>query len=293
MTATTVYGTSAIHVLCEEEPSEQLALGRVELTIGGPAAVVGFQLALLGHPARFVGTVGADSAGEFVLSELQRVGVDCSAVMTEGRTPRVVAAAGGGDVRLTADVTGANVPPPRRWLAADPTDGIGYATGFPDMVPVIQALGVLGHRLVVDLGYIPLLSQPEKLLAHTRSIAPAIGVAVVNGAPLGARDRAALVDTCLAGGASTVLVTLGEDGVAVTTSGFHEHLPAFRVTATDSLCAGDAFVAGYLCGTLEGQDPLAAAAFGQAVAASKVSLFGGFPRRSDVDSFLARQRVAP
>jgi len=288
----TIYGTSAIHVLYEAEPSEDLTLGRVELTVGGPATVVAFQLALLGHPARFVGTVGADSAGQFVLSELQRAGVDCSAVMTGGRTPRVVAAAGGGDVRLTADVTGSDVPPPPRWLEANALDGIGYVTGFPEMVPVVQALGALGHRLVVDLGFIPLLAQPQKLLAHVRSIAPAIGVAVINGAPLGPRDRLALVETCLAGGASAVLITLGEDGVQVTTPDFHEHLPAFTVTATDSLCAGDAFVAGYLCATREGQDLLEAVAFGQAVAASKVSLFGGFPRRSDVDAFLSRQRVA-
>jgi sugar/nucleoside kinase (ribokinase family) len=293
-----IYGTSALHVLSSREPSAGLAVGQVELSIGGPAAVVACQLALLGHQPQFVGTIGADSAGDYILAELIRHGVDASALISCPRTPRVLALLGRGPVRLAADIPSGDVlPPPERWLdAPGVSPGLpgwrpsepGYATGFPEMAPVIKALGDRGQRLAVDVGYIPLLSDVPALIEHIRAFAHAIGVGVISGQSLSVTDRTRVAGVIMDGGAVAVLTTLGASGVIVRTADGAEHLPAIPVPAeVDSLCAGDTFTAGFLSGLMEGRDMLAAAQFGQAVAAAKVSLFGRLPSRDQVAAVLA------
>lgn len=298
MSSATIYGTSALHVLCSAAPTPELAFGRVELSVGGPAAVVACQLALLGHRPLFVGTVGADPPGEFVRAELDRYGVGGSAVIESARTPRILALVGGGSVELTADADAELPPSPEQWLVAGQVEGMrtgwhpdepSYATGFPELAPVIRALGDAGVRLLVDVGYLPLISDVPKLIEHVVSISHAIGVGVVSGQPLSSRDRKRLIDVILQGGAETVLTTLGADGVMVSTCDGAEHLPAFRTVAVDPLCAGDTFVAGFLSGVMEGRDVVSAACFGQAVAAAKVSIFGGLPTRDEVDALMAAQ----
>jgi ribokinase len=300
MSSATIYGASALHVLCSAEPTAELTFGRVELSVGGPAAVVACQLALLGHQPLFVGTVGVDPPGDFIRAELNRYGIGGSAVIECARTPRVLAMVGAGSVKLTGDVDAEQIlPSPERWLDAGRVHSIrtgwhpdepSYATGFPELTPVIKALGDKGARLVVDVGYIPLLSDPPKLVEHVLSISHAIGVGVVSGQPMSPRDRKRLADVILDGGAETVLTTLGENGVVVSTRDCTEHLPAFRAVAADSLCAGDTFVAGFLSGVMEGRDVVSAARFGQAVAAAKVSIFGGLPTRDDAETLMAAQR---
>jgi sugar/nucleoside kinase (ribokinase family) len=296
MSPVTVFGTSALHVLSSVPPTDALSLGRVELSVGGPAAVVACQLALLGHKARFVGPLGTDKAGRVVRSELDRYGVDVSAVIETAHTPRVLAVVGPDSVELAAEI-GSERPAPDSWLNALPTDAPTgwrpeapcYATGFPDLVPVIAALGAAGHRLLIDVGFIPLLSEPERLIEHVRSIASAVGIGVVSGQKLTPADRERLNDLILSEGGTAVLTTLGKDGVIVTTGDDATHIPAFGADCVDPLCAGDTFVAGVLSGLVEGLPILDAARFGQAVAAAKVSLFGELPTRTQVDAILATE----
>jgi 2-dehydro-3-deoxygluconokinase len=282
-----ICGTSALHVLSSARPSAELSQGKVRLSPGGPAAVVALQLALLGHRPLFVGNIGADQAGAFVRAELIRAGVDCSPARVAGQTPRVLAVIGS-DVELTAEVPDEAVPPLVAPGIADAHDLV-YVTGFPDLVPAVRAVAGLGHRPVVDIGYLPLLADPPALLRHAEAIAPAIGTAVVSGATLPGTDRHRLASLLLGAGVDAVLITLGDRGIQVITANGTDYLPAFAVTAVDPLCAGDAFVAGYLCATLDGSDILTASRFGQAVAACKVARFAGFPCRPDVDQFLASQ----
>jgi sugar/nucleoside kinase (ribokinase family) len=278
----TVYGEAVVHLLSAVRPSPGLALGRVDLTVGGPGAAVSLQLAKLGHPPRFIGVTGDDTAGAFLRGELRRAGVDCTALATLGRTTHVMAVVDGGEVALAADPGASWRSGP--WYRQPPSPaGDAYITGFPELVPAIRSLGRRGHRMTVDIGFVPLLAQPAKLLEHVAAVAPATGVCVVSGATLDTRTRDAIARICFDNGVAVVLTTLAGEGVLVSTPQASRHLPGRPVTIVDVLCAGDAFVAGYLCAVREGSDPFAAAEFGQAVAATKIGLFGRFPDRAEVD----------
>lgn len=285
----TVYGDSALHVVSSAQLAEQLALGSVTLTVGGPAAVVSAQLAQLGHPPRFVGLRGADRAGEFVAAELEVLGVPDDEIAARGQTALVLATVGDG-VRLAARPGSSWRDGPWCSDPPEPDGGPVYVTGFPDMVETVRVLGRRGHRPVVDVGFVPLLHDPPALLRHLAAIADAIGVCVISGRPLADQAREDVVALCLDYGVDTVLLTLGGDGVIVATEDGRWELPAYAVEERDPLCAGDSFVAGFLCGVLDGLSPLPAADFGQAVAASKVSRFANLPTRADVAALRVRGR---
>lgn len=280
----TVYGETCLHVLTSARPAAAVGFGTVEIAIGGPAAVVAAQLAALGNAPTLVSQVGADPAGDFLRAALEAGGVDCRFVRSSGRTGRVVASVEDGQVELAADsmadaLIGAEHLPL-------PTTELVYVTGFPALVPVLKKLSGYGHRMVVDVGYIPFLSRPAAMAAHIADIADAIDTAVVSGASLSVADRESIQDLCLAEGVSTVLTTLAGNGVMVTTANGTEHLPAVPATVVDPLCAGDALVAGFMSRRAAGDDVVSAVAYAQYVAAAKVQMFGSLPRLSDVEELM-------
>ncbi|MFB6718611.1 carbohydrate kinase family protein [Kribbella sp. NPDC056345] len=277
----TVYGETALHVVTSARPSGDVAFGKVAVTVGGPAAVVAAQLAHLGNRPALVSQVGADPEGAFILDALQQSGVDCGSINRAGRTGRIVAAVEDGAVELAVDMTGAAGVITAENLSLPATDLV-YVTGFPSLVPVVQHLAANGHRLTVDLGFIPLLHDPPALMKHVEQLAPAIDVAIISGAQLNPADRRRLTEICFDAGASVVLMTLAEAGVQVRTRDQSAALPAVPVQLVDPLCAGDAFVGGFLSARARGEHVFDAAAYGQLVAAAKVSRFGVLPSAKDV-----------
>ena len=284
--ALTVYGEGALHIVTDTRPVHGMVPGNVGLVVGGPAAVVSLQLAMLGHPPRFVGICGDDPPGAFLTAKLQSHGVDCTELVAIGRTALILAVIRDGHAELTVDAGSFWIDSPWSEEPPSPCEGIAYITGFPDMVNTIQVLGRRGYRLVVDVGFIPLLARPDNLLHHVSSIADFVEVCAVNGANLASSQREELTTLCLDRGVKVVLMTLAADGVVVTTAQQTVHLPAYDVEVVDPLCAGDAFLAGFICATREGLSPVPAAEFGQAVAGTKVGTFARLPDRTECESFM-------
>lgn len=90
-------------------------------------------------------------------------------------------------------------------------------------------------------------------------------------------------------GPETVIVTLGEAGVVVTSSQGMFHIPAFTVEAVDTTAAGDTFC-GYLGVALTEQQPLKEAVrFASAAAALSVTKVGAqpsIPRRTEIEALI-------
>ncbi len=90
-------------------------------------------------------------------------------------------------------------------------------------------------------------------------------------------------------GVKEVIITLGENGVFVSSGGREEIIPSYRVDAIDTTGAGDAFNGGLLTALSEGKDIFEAAKFGSAVAALSVTRIGtalSMPTRMEVDEFI-------
>ncbi len=114
-------------------------------------------------------------------------------------------------------------------------------------------------------------------------------------ARLHALAPAALQALCRTLGVPTVIVTLGKKGVFVSQPAGATFLPAHRVRAVDTTGAGDAFVGGFAAGLVKfSGDVLAAARFGNAVAALSVTKAGtapAMPTQREIAAFLKVERV--
>ena len=99
-------------------------------------------------------------------------------------------------------------------------------------------------------------------------------------------------DAFLKKGVGTALITLGEQGALLHTKDRSVHVPAFRAgTVVETAGAGDAFNGGFAAAIARGDDPVAAARFGCAVAGISVTRAGtapSMPTLAEVEALLAR-----
>lgn len=248
---------------------------RVFRARGGSAANVAALAAPL-VPARFIGRVGADAAGEALARDLAAVGVDVR-VQRDGRTGTVV---------LLIDADGERTMFPDRAAAASLEevddawlDGVGWlhvpAYGLErepmrsELVRLAAVARAGGARVSVDASSTGLIAGlgVAVALGLFRAIAP--DVLFAN------EDEAALLG--LAGGgavaASVAPVVVVKHG-ALPTDVIVSGALAARVDVApvpgirDLTGAGDAFAAGFLAATLGGADAAAACLAGHARAAS-------------------------
>ncbi len=234
---------------------------------GGAPANVAVAAARLGEEAAFVGGVGEDLFGAFILRALRAEGVDTSAVRS--------------------------CEPPTRTSLAFVEIGVGGERSFtfyrsdpaadellsPDDVP----REILSGASFVNFGSIPLLKDPARSTVHAaasrarelgvpvafdvnlrehlwpgleearEAVQPLLDLSTV--VKLGDDELEPLLGTgsveeaaegLLGRGVSLVLVSLGERGAFYATGEFSGSVPAFEVEAVDTTGAGDAFLAASL-----------------------------------------------
>ncbi|MFE6741568.1 sugar kinase [Streptomyces tubercidicus] len=281
--------------------------GTLGLSVAGAEANVAIGLARLGHTVSWVGRVGDDEFGALVLRTLRAEAVDIrhTAIDRDGRPTGLLAAER--RIRDLARVT--------YWRAGS----AGSAIGPADVLPALRA----GTRILHLTGITPALgpSAADATLAAAQQ-ARALGVTVcldVNyRARLWSADQARstllplsrLADIIVAStdelhlvcddptlpehdataallrqGRREIVLTRGGDGAAVISQDGSITAPARPVPVVDTLGAGDAFVAGYLSGLLNGLDArqrLERATITGAFAVSTPGDWEGLPTREDL-----------
>jgi 2-dehydro-3-deoxygluconokinase len=261
--------------------------GTTRWSIAGAESTVAIGLARLGHAARWVGRVGADEPGALVLRTLRAEAVDTALahvdpfaptglILFEARVADLTRVsyyrAGSAGSRLTpADLDG-GLPEGIRIVHVT---GITPALGAGPAEAVLAAMEA-GHRLgaevCLDVNYRsrlwsradaaralrPLLGMVDILIASDDELpivapgadaAGTTGGAAGPGQPPGADDPAGAL---VRAGVREVVVTSGADGARAVTAEGTAAVPARAVPVVDPVGAGDAFVAGYLSGVLEG-----------------------------------------
>jgi sugar/nucleoside kinase (ribokinase family) len=249
------------------------AEGLIVRRLGGSAANLAVNLVRQGVATRFYGRVGPDAVGDRVAGELAASGVDARVART-GVTPTVIALVDPDGVPSYATDSLANPQArvgddlPRRdvgELSLVHLGGWWLLGGLPDatLVDVATAAHGAGCALSVDLGSVERLDAVGR--ARFRALLGTLRPAVVVGTRAEA-EAAALLEEPLPGAA--LVATDGARGATARgPDGEEVVVPATPVApGTDTVGAGDAFLAGLLAAGLRGSSLADACAAGHASA---------------------------
>jgi sugar/nucleoside kinase (ribokinase family) len=266
---------------------------------GGCAANVAVVLSKLGVGARVVGKVGNDSFGDFVTATLGGLGIDVSCIGRSERmgTAKTVIVPVTGDDRRYIHTVGANADLTGKDFTPGAMSGVDvvYLGGYLVLPGLSQDATVelfdtahrAGAQTVLD---VVLPGDTSASMGDLSAILPSVDFFLPNndeaqhltGEQDAERQAACFNDA----GASTVVITMGAEGLLVrTASGGSRHLAAPKVDVVDGSGAGDAFAAGLIVGILEGWSSERFIAFANEVGALACTALGcsaGIPDRAAV-----------
>jgi 5-dehydro-2-deoxygluconokinase len=293
--------------LCADLYPEQLRtpLSEVETYrrfVGGFAGNVATGLARLGVGCTIVSAVGDDGHGEYVRTYLEREGVDCSRLGTHPtlRTALAFCEAWPPD---RFPITFYRTPTCPDWelrvadldldaLAALPLalvtgTGLAREPSRTATLAVVRARAAVGARTIFDADWRAQLWEAPEEYPVVAGIAAASASVVVGG---DSELAAAGLDS---ESAAVVVIKHGPDGVTVYQDGSPTHIPPMPVAVVNGLGAGDAFLAAFSAGLLEGLDPIAAARRGGAagaLVATRLACSDAMPTRPELETFLGEHR---
>ncbi|WP_438500649.1 PfkB family carbohydrate kinase [Pantoea ananatis] len=232
---------------------------------GGKGGNQAIAAAKAGADVRFIGAVGADEQGAFLLKTLRQAGVNTEAVtkiddMASGMSVAITDAEG--------DYGAVVVSNANQHIAAEPFMQAGFwqdvsmlvlQNEVPEAINLVAAQAARQQRIPVCIN-----AAPARPLSP--EFARCIDLLVVNGVE--ARDMSGIAVTDLASASQAaaqlalrfdrVVVTAGEHGVAFSEAGETQAFPARQVTLVSTHGAGDCFM-GVLCQALNEGDKLAGA----------------------------------
>lgn len=288
------------------QPDEKIFMLNSSTFAGGVTANFVVAISRLGGKAGFIGGVGEDSYGSFLIDTLRREGVDISCLKVYGERRTAVNFLLVNDVgekviiqdpNLLENVPGEEYIDSR--VASYIKDSKVLHTTAIKFEPTLKAVKIardggvtvsfdMEKHVVDTYGWDRLV----ELLRYTDILMPnKLGLRTLTG-------RGDLLDAArqlLDKGPRLVVVTMGGEGsIAVTTSKV-VRVPAFKIKPVDTTGAGDAFNAAFIYAhVIKGLDLEESSIFANAAAAIKCLKMGaqsGLPKLEDVMRFLEERKV--
>ena len=238
---------------------------------GGAPGNVAVAARRLGLTSAFIGKVGDDAFGRFLIDTLAAEGVETRGIRldAEARTTLAFIALPdphhaefvfyrnpGADTRLRPDELDEELLRHARALHVGSLSLVAEPSRSATLraVEIARAAGAL---VSFDVNYRPSLwPSPAAAVGAIRELLPLAHVVKVNEDELrlltGSDDPKAGGATLLAAGPSLVVVTLGAQGSFYRSASAAGFVPAFAVPTVDAIGCGDAFMAGVLVGLLGG-----------------------------------------
>ncbi len=286
---------------------------------GGAPANVAVAAARLGAEAAFVGRLGDDLFGDFILEALDSVGVDTSAVRRQSPPTRTTLAfvevAEDGDRTFTfyRSVPAADELLVPEDIRRESLEGASFANfGSIPLIkdPVRSAtyrFAELANELGVDVAFDVNLRENlwEDIDTFRATVEPMLDLSSVVklseeelGPVLGTDDDDAAADLLLDRGVTLLLVSRGGEGAFYATRSFRGTVPSFPIDeVVDATGAGDAFLASTLAhlsdipGWAGDEDGVAEAVrrgtAGGALACTAFGAMQALPTREELEGFMA------
>jgi fructokinase len=283
---------------------------------GGAPANVAVAASRLGAEAAFVGSVGEDLFGDFILRALDSEGVDTSGVGRQPQPTRTSLAFVEIDESGDRAFTFYRSSPAADELLApeDVTEKLVSGASFVNFgsIPLIREPVRSATHRIVDLADeldIPVafdVNLREHLWESTEAAREAIDplfdhsrIVKLSGdeiSPLlGTESAEEAAEMLLSRDAALVLVSLGPDGAFYASKEFSGSVPAFEVEAVDATGAGDAFLAAvlvHLSGEAWNEKAVREATMrgsaAGALACTGYGAMGALPTKGELERFMAR-----
>ncbi len=271
----------------------------LELHLGGLAGVTATVLCQLGAGAAFIGCVGLDGFGDYVIQAMSSQGVDVSRVRRTpecGTSATVVLIAEDGE-RTFLHHLGANVVISERDVDFDlVTRAKVLHWGGPSITPGLDGAPIgrifrkahdLGVKTSMDTcfdGKGIWFPNIEHALPHLDVVMSSLEEARCY---TGKQEPEEIADAYRSFGVETVMVKLGGQGLFVKDSRSACHIPAHKVNVIDTTGAGDAACGGFLYGYIRGWDLRRCGRLANAVGGLTVQQMGGAEAIHSLDETLA------
>jgi sugar/nucleoside kinase (ribokinase family) len=288
-------------------PGELVLTRRIELTIGGCASNVAVDLAKLGCRTAIAGTVGRDIFGRFCRETLEHAGVDCRhlAESPHSETSGTLIINTRGEDRRFIHAIGANHDFSGREITLDLIRScrVLYLGGYclsdtlaaENVALAFQQARSAGVTTVLDV----VIPPAEDHWAKLRPVLPWTDVFLPNADEArlitGSADPFEQAEQFRSAGARTAVITCGGAGAVLVNAGQRLRAAAYPVEFVDGTGSGDAFVAGYIYGLLNGGDAHACLRSGSALGASCVRTTGattGVFSAAELETFIAQYPLA-
>lgn len=270
---------------------------------GGKGANQAAEIGRLGHPVHMIGRVGSDAFGAELLENLEKLGVDTTAV---GISPgpsgvALIEVQANGDNNIVV-ASGANAS----LSDSDLDENIGMIRKASVVLAQLEIpISTLAHLAVVcERENVPLVLDPApacqlapEFLRRVTWITPneteAQRLTGLDTVPGTEQEMQELAEKLMQMGPKNAILKLGSRGAFLATAGgLRTLIPAYPVEAVDTTAAGDAFNGAFAVALAEGATPVDAVRFANAAAAIAVTRHGALPSmptRPEVQAFLAER----
>ena len=249
---------------------------------GGSAANTVVALARMGYSAGFLGVIGKDEEGSFVLSSME--GVDVSRIKRYQRTGLCVSLLSGGERSLMVMPNSNDLfsfmPEDIEYLNSSRVVHLSSFCSDSALRNQKQILELLDDDVFVS--FAPGEKYARRGLKQIGDIIERCRFVFLNQREIGQLTSLSPIDGCKAlveKGARIVACTLGDQGSLIVTKNSEIRVPVKRALVVDTTGAGDVYAAGFLAGYLDGANLEACGSIASAAAALSLSSYGrrGYP----------------
>ena len=280
---------------------ETMLVNNLKFFPGGKGANQAVGVARLGAKTSFIGAVGKDMIGDFLIQGLGENGIDTTWVKRDAARSTgcaFIMLFPNGNNCITVDPAANNTLTPtdveRAREVIERADAVSTVLEIP--LEVVEAALRLarkaGKLTVLDAG--PPRHCPTEILKLADVVSPNeteleyLTEEQVSGR-VSAREAA---EKLLSLGVKTVVLKLGSDGSMLVTRSGSKHFPACKIDAVDPTAAGDAFTAAITVQLAAGEtmeDSIRYANYAGALAATRLGAQPSLPTRQEVEEFAACQ----